>query len=404
MPTHSTAGPRSAALLLLCATTACSDADSGLPLVIQRDSAGIQIVEAMRPLWGDSSLWRIDPEPLVDLTVSGSGPAHEFYRVRSMKQRADGSLMVADGNSLEVRLFSETGEFQGSLGGSGGGPGEFSDLDRIEMAGDTLLALGDGRITVFAPDLTVVRTFNVDRFIPGLLFPTDLHYLDEGAILPELFSPVLPGDGSSGLFWRPVPLLLFDMEGEQIDSIGETRGHEQYVSGEGSSRTSGPLFARTSHVAAHGQRILRGSSEMMQVEELDTSGNIVRILRIPDYSLDLSEARIAAERDALIERFEPMGGQQLFGNAPASDTRPAYADILVDPSGAIWLKLHRGASEQDQREEWLVLDVDGTWLGAVGIPDRFTVLDIIMDAVLGVWEDELDVEHPQVVRLIRSTM
>ena len=41
-------------------------------------SAGVEIVEALRPLWGESSLWRIDPEPTVDLTVSGSGPNHEF--------------------------------------------------------------------------------------------------------------------------------------------------------------------------------------------------------------------------------------------------------------------------------------------------------------------------------------
>ena len=390
------------AFLFLGGIISCTAGDSGPPLVVQRDSAGIQIVEAMRPLWGDSSDWSIRVDPVVDLTLSGSGPRHEFYRVRGMKQRPNGSLMVADGSSLEVRLYSETGVFQGSLGGSGGGPGEFRDLDRIEMAGDTLLALGDGRVTVVAPDLTAVRTFDLDRFIPGLIFTTHLHYLDEGAILPELFSPVLPGRGPGGLLWHPVPLLLFDMEGEQIDSIGETRGHEQYVSGEGSSRTGGPLFARTSHIAALGQRIYRGSSEMMQVEELDTSGNLVRILRVPDYPLELTEARIAAEREALIERFAPMGGQQLFENAPAAETRPAFADILVDPSGAVWLELYRGESEQNQPEEWLVLDADGTWLGAVEIPDRFNVVDITMDAVLGVWEDELDIEHPQVLRLTRS--
>ena len=97
-----------------------------------------------------------------------------------------------------------------------------------------------------------------------------------------------------------------------------------------------------------------------------------------------------------------MGGQQLFENAPAAETRPAFADILVDPSGAVWLELYRGESEQNQPEEWLVLDADGTWLGAVEIPDRFNVVDITMDAVLGVWEDELDIEHPQVLRLTRS--
>ena len=86
---------------------------------------------------------------------------------------------------------------------------------------------------------------------------------------------------------------------------------------------------------------------------------------------------------------------------PASETRPAYADILVDPSGAIWLELYRGASERDQPQEWLVLDADGTWLGTVGIPDGFSVSDITIDAVLGVWRDELGVEYPQVLRLTR---
>ena len=141
MASHSTIHLRSAAFLLLCGIAACSDGDSGPPLVVQRDSAGIQIVEAMRPLWGDSSLWSIDPDPLVDLTLSGSGPPHEFYRARSMKQGPDGSVMIADGSSREVRVFSATGEFLGSFGRRGQGPGEFRNLEAIENAGDTLLAL-----------------------------------------------------------------------------------------------------------------------------------------------------------------------------------------------------------------------------------------------------------------------
>ena len=48
------------------------------------------------------------------------------------------------------------------------------------------------------------------------------------------------------------------------------------------------------------------------------------------------------------------------------------------------------------------MDAEGTWLGNVAIPDRFTVSDITMQAVLGVWRDELDVEHPQVLRLSRN--
>jgi hypothetical protein len=152
-----------------------------------------------------------------------------------------------------------------------------------------------------------------------------------------------------------------------------------------------------------GRRIFNGANDLMQVQELDMSGNLVRILRIPGYPLDLSAAQIAAERDFFLDRSPPGSPfRQGFEDAPASDTRPAYDDILVDPSGAVWLELFRGQSEQDQPEEWLVLDADGTWLGNVGIPDRFTVTDITIDAVLGVWRDELDVQHPQVLRLTRN--
>ncbi len=399
MPAYSLARLVGAAFLLLGGVVACSDGDSGTPLVVQRDSAGVRIVEASRPLWGDSSLWRIDPDPVVDLTLSGTGPAHEFYRAHSMKQRPDGSLMIADGSSREVRVFSANGGFLGSFGGSGDGPGEFRSLRRIDNAGDTLLALGRGRVTVAAHDLTVVRTFNIDRWT------IDLHYLGGGWILPEVSRPVLPMEGLAGPVRRPEPLVLFDLEGTRIDSIGEMRGPEVYVHvRDGSYVGTAPhFFGKRSHVAALGPHILRGSSDMMQLEELDLSGNLVRILRIPDYPLDLSDAQIASERDFLLDRLTPENPLRApFEAAPASDTRPAFTDILVDPSGAVWLELHRGDSERDQPERWLVLDADGTWLGTVEIPDRFSVSDVAMDAVLGVWDDELDVEHPQVLRLTRN--
>jgi len=377
----------------------CDYSEAGPPLVIQRDSAGIEIVEAMRPLWGDSSLWSIDPDPVVDLTLSGTGPAHEFHRAHSMSRRPDGSLMIADGSSREVRVFSADGEFLGSFGGSGDGPGEFRSLRRIENAGDTLLALGRGRVTVAAHDLTLVRTFSIDPWT------MDLHYLDGGWILPEVSRPVLPMDGLAGPVRRPEPLVLLDSEGTRIDSVGEMPGAEVYVLvRDGSYVGAAPhFFGKRSHVAALGRHILLGSSDRMQMEEMDPSGNLVRILRIPDYPLDLSDAQIASERDLLLGRLTP--GHPLrasFEAAPASETRPAFTDILVDPSGAVWLELHRAQSEEDQSEDWLVLDADGTWLGTVEMPDRFSVSEITMEAVLGVWWDELDVEHPRVLRLTRN--
>ncbi|MXW10073.1 MAG: hypothetical protein F4X47_16240 [Gammaproteobacteria bacterium] len=59
-------------------------------------------------------------------------------------------------------------------------------------------------------------------------------------------------------------------------------------------------------------------------------------------------------------------------------------------------------SEGSGPEPWLVLGPDGNWLGSVEIPENFRVTDIGLDEILGVWEDELDVQHPQVRRLDRG--
>ena len=112
---------------------------------------------------------------------------------------------------------------------------------------------------------------------------------------------MLPMDGLAGSVRRPQPLALLDLEGTRIDSVGELRGDEVYVLvRDGSYIGTAPhFFGKQSHVTALGRNILRGSSDTMQLEELDLAGSLVRILRIPDYPLDLSDARIAAERDFL---------------------------------------------------------------------------------------------------------
>ena len=140
------------------------------PSLIQReDSAGVEIVEALRPLWGESSLWRIDPEPAMDLTVSGSGPNHEFGDVEQggMVRLADGSLVVADATYRQIRLYSPEGGFLASTGRAGEGPGEFSGgiTEMVGATGDTVWVLDRvGRVSVFGPDLALARTFGLQCF------------------------------------------------------------------------------------------------------------------------------------------------------------------------------------------------------------------------------------------------
>ena len=385
-----------AAILLLLPLQGCAPSDARPPAATRRDSAGVAIVESFAPAWGDSAHWRIGAEPLLDLAESGTGDAHNFYQVRNVIRLPDGAIAVVNRGSSEIRKFSADGAFVGSAGGYGEGPGEFSNVQQVELVGDSLLVRDVRRVALFGPDLRHVRTLQLH---PGA---RSLHYLGNGTMVAPV---IIDYPDEHGLVRAPEALLVYNLEGVQMDSIGRTPGSEEYVT---EVLMAGPLFGKTSVLDAHGDRIFLGSSDHMQVEEIDTSGDTLRIFRIPDYPLALTPEEIQAERTLRLNPPLPSGVTSLpppFADAvegmPSPRTRPAYADMLVDPTGAVWLRPFRGSSERGGPERWLVLGPDGTWLGSVEMPESFLAREIGLDEILGVWTSELDVQHPQVWRLSR---
>ena len=386
--------------ILAALFAACSPSGDMPPRTAQRDSAGIAIIESRAPAWGDSAHWRVGVEPLLDLAESGTGDAHYFRLVRDVRRMTDGGIVVSNRGSDEIRKFSSDGGFVGAAGGSGEGPGEFTNLLRIELAGDSLLGLDwDGRMAIFGPDLGLVHTMWPDPDVG------EVRYLSGGMMVAEI---AVPDYEAGGLARHPTVLVLFDLEGTSGDTIGWTPGREEYTS---ETLSAAPLFGKASVFDTHGDRVFVGSSHDMQIEELNTSGDTVRILRIPDYPLALTAAQVRAERDARLDIPLPPGVTVLpphfvaaLEDMPSPETRPAYAGMLLDPTGAIWLRPFRGMSEGTGPEPWLVFGPDGDWLGNVEIPENFRVMDIGVDEILGVWRDELGVEHPQVRNLDRSRL
>ena len=380
----------------------CGPPADGPSLVSRRDSAGVEIVEAFRPLWGDSSRWRVDPEPIVDLSL-GTGEKHHFDQVVGMSRLSSGLLVVADMGWNEIRLYSPEGGFVASAGREGEGPGEFSgDIKQmLRAAHDTLWALDwDNRVSIFGPELDLARTFSLQTMQTKA---QAIYNLGVGFMAAELFVPSWAGD-EVGPIRTPTVLWRFDAEGVRLDSIGTTAGGEEYaaMTSRGNFASLGPLFPKEAQVAAHAGKIFVGNADAMEVEERGPTGDLVRILRIPDYPLTLSAAELAAERDALLSKRSSSLWRQVAENTPASGTRPAYDEMIVDPWGALWLRQYRGLGEAAEPRRWLVLGLDGTWLGTLETPDRFELREIHTDVLLGVWRDELNVSHPQVLRLDRG--
>ena len=377
----------------------CPPADDP-SLVSQRDSAGVEILEALRPLWGDSSEWRIDPEPVINLALSGTGEKHDFDQVVGMTRLSSGLLVVADMGWNQIRLYSQAGDFVASAGREGEGPGEFSNdiKQMLRAAHDTLWAMDwDRRLSVFGPDLALARTFGLET-TAGAVYD-----LGDGSMAVELRTPFTAAE-EGGPVRTPTVLWRFDAEGARLDSIGTTAGGEEYlaVTSRGNLASLDPLFPKEAQVAAHAGRIFVGNADAMEVEERAGTGDLVRILRIPNYPLTLSAAELKAERKALLSRRSSSLWRQVAENTPVSGTRPAFDRMIEDPWGALWLRRYRARGEAAEPRRWLVLGLDGTWLGTLETPDRFETLELQPDALLGVWRDELNVSHPQVLRLDRG--
>lgn len=397
------------ALFLIFGAACAGDGRQGdAPSRTVRDSAGIEIVESTRPLWSDSDGWRIESASVLDLSASGSGPNHEFFRVRGMRRLSDGSLAVANMGSNEVRLYSADGSHIASLGGEGDGPGEFRAIVGFDNAGDSLIVLdASGRVTFFAPDRALLGTYGVPLPSGTIAESNAVAHLANGETVVETRVRFMFGyEGESAMLRQPGGLYRVDATGESVDSIGATAGNEvfMHLNSGGGTFAGIPLFGRDAFVATHAGRILLGDAVDMQVEELTADGVPARILRIPGYPLELSAAAFEREREARLaapDELPPMI-REFYQDLPVPDRRPAYADLKVDPTGAIWLGPFVGPNEGDGPETWQVLGPDGAWLGGVEIPADFSVMQIGMDFVLGVYRDELDVEHPRMLGLHRD--
>ncbi|MGQ0642904.1 MAG: hypothetical protein ACT4P6_19330 [Gemmatimonadaceae bacterium] len=97
--------------------------------------------------------WRVGPRPTLEIGgQEGVGPA-EFSGIVGVTRQNDGTLIVADGTSRELRFFGANGRYLRTATRRGLGPGEIEYLTEFTAVGDTLV-VADGRraVHVFAPD------------------------------------------------------------------------------------------------------------------------------------------------------------------------------------------------------------------------------------------------------------
>lgn len=116
-----------------------------------RDSAGIAIaVNSGAPAGAER--WSVDADPMVSIGGADGPPATMFTGVTSATRLSDGTIVVLENETSELRFFDPGGAHLRTAGGFGEGPGEFEYAESfVRLAGDTLLVDAGDRHLRFSP-------------------------------------------------------------------------------------------------------------------------------------------------------------------------------------------------------------------------------------------------------------
>jgi hypothetical protein len=395
-------------ILLLLPLAACDTAggerSSGFAV---RDSAGIQIAESTAPAWRDGQGWNLSAAPTLDIGVVEGAPEYQLTRVTGALRLANGGIAVANGASQEIRFYDAAGKYLRAVGGQGGGPGEFRGLGAIQLLrGDSIFAFDimQQRLSVFSPEGDFVRSAQLER-APGGGLPFASGALRDGSVVVHVLGS--EGGATEGLERRSETFLHYSRDGKMLDTISVQPGSERFVqtqSGSGGmmrmSLTT-PLFGHTQVESVNGDRAVLGGNESYELAVYTPDGVLERLIRrrgaprpVTD---DALESLLKTRLDAVSDPARRQTMERSYREIPHPSTMPSYEAVLLDDGGNLWVREFQPPPAASPA--WTVFDPDGRMLGAVSLPDRFKPTQIGIDFVLGVWSDDLDVQHVRMYRL-----
>jgi len=415
---------RHAPLLLLPLAAACGDPGASAPADLSGevfDSAGVTVVQhASVP--ADLPVWTLADTPEVSVgVVDGAGP-EAFSSVSSLVLRSDGSIVVLDGPTRELRAFGPAGRHLWTAGGQGEGPGEFLSIGRlILLPGDSILVPDGPRRqgVVFSPDGSYARAFPVAPPRDGLGTPVLVGATSEGAILFTSTDPEARWTSSSGSERSARIVGWLEPDGDlRAESALRYLGNETIRDSETTATGSGSsggymmlqrvlmfqMSPQASFTAgAHGATV--GIQERFEFHRYTTDGTLARVVRVMGWPVPLDRARLRAfdnERIAAIEDpAQRAAVREVAGALLYSETLPAFDRIIADADDRLWVQEFVPTFEADERERgWWVLDAEGAWVARATFPQRFILHAARGDLAVGVRRDEFDVHWVEVRRIV----
>ncbi len=209
---------------------ACGGESYERPVV--RDSLGVTVVESFGPSWTRATRWRLRETPLLQIG-DPNDLNYTFSNVIGSTRLRNGSIVVANGGTQELRWYDESGRFQHSVGN-----GSFASLEWVGKLGSSIVAVfdfGNLRLSSFGSDGEMLHAGNLvvtfqasPSSVKGIFADSSvLAIRDVRSWAPTM---IRSGDVPDGLVRGPAAAFRYDINGNFLNNLGSYRGAERIFS------------------------------------------------------------------------------------------------------------------------------------------------------------------------------
>jgi hypothetical protein len=386
--------------------TACGG-ESHVPPVV-RDSVGIRIVENFGPSWTKATRWRLEDTPSLNMR-DRTDPNYTFSRVIGSTKLQNGSIVVADGRTQELRWFDESGRFQKAVG-----RGSFASIEwigRLDSNTAAVFDFGNLRLSTFGPDGELKQTANLvvtfqasPSSVKGIF--ADSSFLAVRDVRSWAPTMIRAGEVPDGLVRGPAAAFRYDINGTFMNILGSYQGAERIFNHSRTRivRVTSRPFGRTAVFAVSDDRYYVGEQNKFEVEVHDPNGVLTAIVRFAKENAPVTAEdvdRYKRSRLAGVHELQKTDRQIELDALPFPETMPAYGTIIADSEGNLWIADYRPFGDEQAR--WTVFDSELRMLGIVETPSNLTVHDIGSDYVLGVFAEEDNQVSVRLYGLVKPT-
>ncbi len=347
-------------------------------------------------------------EPLLRIGMYDGPPEYLFGEITGAIRLADGSVVVADEQSYEVRMYDDNGFHLWTSGQEGEGPGEYKGLTLLRNCPQSVITVFDWaleRITELSADGSIADMRSVGAL--GVHPYGDPACTSGGELVfapwPDFASVWEDLNVAEGESYR----WTMSLNWQRSDGIATLRsgipGGERTFYGRGDSPKT---WGREMVFAVAPTGVWFGSADNYELQQVDWTGRVQRVARWSGPNLSVTRGHARRYLEARLADYASPEERQSFEQDRWPDIQqglpdrfPAYEGLLSLPDGSLWVTTYEWRAPD---QELHVLDSDGTWIRRLTIPTGAVLMDAGTDWVLLLQHDEFDAPFVAVYPLTAS--